>query len=219
MKRLPVNTIDNYLLIAFMHFYIVGIILHSIDVFFDFALAITEFFLLFVNTSLIVYIYCKTRNVKFLFVIFTIIFLTVILEIIGVSTGYIFGAYHYSNLWKITIAGVPVVIGINWLAFLLASSSINQTITPIRNPFVSALLTGIFIVILDFFLEKVAIRLGYWYWHIGYVPLQNYAIWFGIGFFVQVVFNQLKLNIKTRLLNVYYIINLAFFIILLLVTK
>jgi hypothetical protein len=45
-----------------------------------------------------------------------------IVELIGVNTGLLFGAYHYGENLGIKVFGVPLLIGINWvvLTFLTA---------------------------------------------------------------------------------------------------
>ena len=38
-------------------------------------------------------------------------------------------------------------------------------------------------MVFDIFMEPAAMKLGYWNWTSGSVPVQNYVAWFVIGFF------------------------------------
>lgn len=219
MKNIPIANIakiERYMLTALIIVYMVGVALHFVEQFKAFAISITEYFLLIVNVCLIIYIKIKTRNKSLLFAALLIFSSTLLIEILGVKTGLLFGVYHYTAMWKITLFKVPVIIGINWLVYLLVSSSMTRWLTNTTNKWLRALCTGFLILGLDIFLEQVAIKLNYWQWEGESVPLQNYAMWFLIGFMVELVFSMLQINIKARLLNAYYMINLAFFILLLL---
>jgi putative membrane protein len=53
-------------------------------------------------------------------------------------------------------------------------------------------------VLLDFMIEPVAIRLDFWHWQSGIIPLQNYLMWFLVAVLMNwiLVFNQFKFNLK-----------------------
>lgn len=104
-----------------------------------------------------------------------------IVEIIGVQTGYPFGTYNYTSLLGLSIAGVPLLIGINW--FLLAAgilSGVNRLMKSanilVKSLFSAAIMTG-----LDFLIEPFAIDYKLWVWESSVVPIQNYLAWFVIS--------------------------------------
>jgi putative membrane protein len=56
-----------------------------------------------------------------------------------------------------------------------------------------AVLAAALLVVLDVFIEPVAIRFDYWYWASATVPLQNYVAWFVFSFgCFWLFFNQKK---------------------------
>lgn len=107
------------------------------------------------------------------------------IEIIGVKTGHIFGVYEYNQLLWPEIGGVPLAIGFSWINLLLSAASISYGIKRFeltKKPWIMALLIGMLMVIFDVVLEPAAIRLDYWSWSGGDVPVQNYLAWFILGF-------------------------------------
>jgi putative membrane protein len=107
------------------------------------------------------------------------------LELAGVKTGVIFGAYEYGKILQPTIMNVPIAIGFAWLGMILSSAALSQLLFPSRlacKPHAMALAIAFLMVIFDFFMEPAAMRLGYWSWRDGAVPLQNYLAWFVLGY-------------------------------------
>jgi uncharacterized membrane protein len=51
-----------------------------------------------------------------------------LVEIIGINTGFPFGHYYYSNILKIQFLSVPVIIGINWVVLTYSTAIIAQNI-------------------------------------------------------------------------------------------
>jgi putative membrane protein len=50
----------------------------------------------------------------------------------------------------------------------------------------------------DFFMEKAAVKLNYWTWESGTIPIQNYIAWFVLGFVFSIL--GLKLGLfKTKI--------------------
>jgi putative membrane protein len=42
-------------------------------------------------------------------------------EMIGVNTGYLFGSYHYGDVFGEKLFGVPFLIGLNWFCIVFAA--------------------------------------------------------------------------------------------------
>ena len=106
-------------------------------------------------------------------------------EVIGVQTGWLFGAYSYGSGLGPQLAGVPVLLGLLWLMMLWGRWSLVSHLpglqTKPRLPRI--LLAATAMTALDGLIEPVAIRAGWWAWHtdFGAVPWTNYASWFGIA--------------------------------------
>ena len=80
----------------------------------------------------------------------------------------------------------PISIGSAWFVMLIASTAVAQKIAPKPlaegSRFKSALLVALLMVCFDVLMEPAAVKLGYWTWINGDIPLQNYLAWFGLGF-------------------------------------
>ncbi|MBD3274268.1 MAG: carotenoid biosynthesis protein [Candidatus Marinimicrobia bacterium] len=111
----------------------------------------------------------------------SVLFLSLLIEWIGVETGWLFGHYNYGEVLKPQIAGVPLAIGFAWLGMLIASVAFVQRVMKLhtkRRILIASLLTGLLMVSFDVFLEPAAVKLEYWFWIEGFVPFSNYITWF-----------------------------------------
>lgn len=107
-----------------------------------------------------------------------------LVEVLGVKTGLIFGNYQYGATLKPQIFNVPLAIGFAWLSMLLSSVAVLQGtwgLNAARNPWRLAFLTAILMALFDFVMEPGAVKLQYWTWENGVIPLQNYAAWFFVS--------------------------------------
>ena len=117
-------------------------------------------------------------------------------EIIGVETGFPFGSYSYgSNLgWQ--ILNVPLVIGVNWLVIAYSSATIANRLS--RNKIISCVLGATIMTILDLLIEPIAPLLDFWYFSSTHPGLMNYASWFVIGLFLNILFYFLKIGTDNK---------------------
>jgi putative membrane protein len=125
------------------------------------------------------------RLSKFVWWSVAVIVSSFLIELAGVKTGVIFGAYEYGKTLQPTIMDVPLAIGFAWLGMIVSSAALSQRLLSSRlagNPHGMALAIALLMVIFDFFMEPAAMRLGYWSWRDGVVPLQNYLAWFVLGY-------------------------------------
>ena len=114
------------------------------------------------------------------------------IEFLGVHTGIIFGSYQYGDALGFKLANIPLLIGVNWVLLIFAAGSAIQYV-PIKSDVLKAVLAAALLVVLDVFIEPVAIRFDYWYWALATVPLQNYVAWFVFSFgCFWLFFNQKK---------------------------
>ncbi len=164
-----------------------------------------------ISISLVLVLFADDWKSPKLYTFFAIAFVTgMLLEIVGVQTGIIFGKYHYTDTFGLTIIGVPVVIGFNW--FLLTVCVLN--LIKIRNDFLRAILGGIAMTATDFILEPFAIKHGFWVWDIsGTPPFQNYFAWFIISSVLSLVYIKLQMGSLNRL-AVYYLLILVLFLLI-----
>ncbi len=138
-------------------------------------------------------------------------------ELMGVKTGAIFGAYHYGDAlgWKLNT--VPFIIGINW--FILSWTTVVVAERFSTNMYVRSLIGAALMTLLDVLIEQVCQQLDFWYWDLGAAPLRNYVAWFVISFFFQLMGQQLRLHRQNPLAISVLILQFVFFLVLNLMNK
>jgi bisanhydrobacterioruberin hydratase len=172
----------------------------------DFFLAITPINLLLMGALLI---YTQEKiNLSFLLLVAMCFAVGMAVEIIGTSTGYLFGEYQYGKMLGIGIKNVPLVIGINWFIIMYCCgitvhtvleklSAKLETMTGAPSPtlkILSIISDGAMLaVVFDWIMEPAAIKLGYWAWlGDGEIPAYNYMCWFIISSLLMLAFGLLK---------------------------
>jgi len=149
-----------------------------------------------------------------------------VVEITGVNTGFLFGQYTYGRVLGVKIAGVPLLIGINWFTIvyccgcmvyqfeewmqkkLTGQVKFSSTLQGIAFAMDAALLTTLF----DWVLEPVAIKLGFWQWQHNVVPLFNYVCWFGVSIALLLAFRKLPFNKHNQFAVHLFTIQVLFFL-------
>lgn len=188
-----------------------GIIAHLVPVLLEFTRQITDFLLLFTNLSVLYFLWKKNENWALVGLVALFSMITFFIEVTGVNTGNIFGAYEYGSTMKLQLFQVPLVIGINWVILTLGGLDLSKKyFGKVYPPLMAALL----VVGFDWIMEPVAIKLDYWHWFGQAVPLQNYLAWFIIALIVGSVFHHFKMIPSSRLLRSYLIIQFLFFLLL-----
>jgi bisanhydrobacterioruberin hydratase len=165
------------------------------------------------NLLLMAGLLCYTQQkINFYFILFVVIcFIAgVAVEIVGTSTGYLFGQYEYGRMLGIGIKNVPLVIGVNWFIIMYCCgitvhtildklSAKLETMTGAPSPALKTLSIvsdgAMLAVVFDWVMEPAAIKLGYWKWlGNGDIPAYNYMTWFVISTLMMLVFSVLKFN-------------------------
>ena len=202
------NIITRYSTKFLFIIFAVGIVGHINPGTRDIMLLLTPF-TLFITMSVVFYsLFCESNRKLILWFLITYLF-TFITEVIGVKTGIVFGNYLYGSTLGIKVLSVPLIIGLNWVFVILGAITFSQKVTSDKN--LIALITALIAVAFDMVLEPVAIKLDYWNWQNGKIPLQNYLAWFAISFIVSWFFNRMNLHIKTDLPKIYLMVQTIFF--------
>ena len=141
----------------------------------------------------------------------TIVVVSIFAEWLGVNYGLIFGDYHYGENLGPKIGGVPFLIGTNWAVLTFVSGQISGRW--FNNKLLAALSGAGLMLFLDFFMESSAPVFDFWYWHIGYPPLQNYIGWFLLALMFHLLFQKLKIQGSTFFSYHLYASQLAFFLV------
>jgi bisanhydrobacterioruberin hydratase len=144
---------------------------------------------------------------KFSFYSFVAIVIVVgiAVEVIGVNTGLLFGQYKYGKVLGIQLYHVPLIIGVNWFIVMYCcgisiSTLLQKMISKLPNEMATAkpkymqAISIIFdsatlAVFLDWLMEPVAVKLGYWQWLTPKIPMYNYICWFVVSIILLTVFH------------------------------
>ena len=142
-------------------------------------------------------IYPRHERSKFAIASIGIVVVSFGIEWLGVRTGAIFGSYLYGETLQPLIGGVPISIGAAWFVMLIASTAVAQKIAPKSLAggfrFKIAFLVALLMVCFDLLMEPAAVKLDYWTWINGHIPLQNYLVWFGLSFIFATIGLQIGL--------------------------
>ena len=148
-------------------------------------------------------------------------------EIIGVNTGLIFGTYTYGDILGFKLMRVPVLISLNWFAVVYSSyvtASLilqflgydisNSSVIKLQSLLVQCLLAASIATFFDWLMEPAAVQLGFWVWDNEIIPLFNFVSWFGISFFISVVFACFRLSNSNRFAPILLVVQSVFFLFL-----
>ncbi|MDA0632122.1 carotenoid biosynthesis protein [Nonomuraea sp. MCN248] len=102
-------------------------------------------------------------------------------EVVGVLTGFPFGAYAYSDVLWPQVGGVPLVVAVAWGGMGLAAYAVAAAIVP-SGGWARVCVGAAAMTAWDLFLDPQMVRLGLWTWAAddGFyrgIPLSNFAGW------------------------------------------
>lgn len=210
MNRIIKYLANEGLPITFIVFYCVGLVLYFMPLTHNLFMQITPYTLVLV--ALAIFSHHKVWNIKTIAVFVSIFILSIIVEIIGVTTGKIFGIYEYGKGLGIKIADVPIVIGLNWVFLVYASNSIISKYTSKNIPIIVG--AASLMVLYDILLEKVAPLMDMWLFSKNDAPISNYVVWFLLALFFNWAVQQFKINTHNRPARWLFFIQFGFFIII-----
>ncbi|MGB3774673.1 MAG: carotenoid biosynthesis protein [Leeuwenhoekiella sp.] len=152
-------------------------------------------------------------------------FAGVLFEIIGINTGLLFGNYEYSDIMGYKVLGVPVLLGTLWFTTMYCVGSLvfqsyewlkekyDLNISKKIEPHLLSVSGAFAAVLLDYFLEPLAIKLNFWQWlPNGEIPFYNYVCWFFCSLLLQYLFINLDFNKRNKFAVYLYIIQFVFFV-------
>ena len=102
-------------------------------------------------------------------------------EAAGVRTGFPFGAYAYTGVLRPQLLGVPVVMGLAWMALVAYACEVAGRLR--LPPWLAVVAGALWTTALDLVIDPLAVnRFGYWTWTHGGnyygIPFTNFAGWF-----------------------------------------
>lgn len=126
-----------------------------------------------------------------------------VVEYIGVHTGLLFGNYEYGAGLGPKIGEIPIVIGVNWFCIVVSSGALLYSLR--INIILKAILAGALCTGMDFLIEPVAIKLDFWDWENGVIPVWNYVCWFGFSSFFSFIYFSLGKSRNKPAQSLYFI--------------
>ncbi|RDV14439.1 carotenoid biosynthesis protein [Pontibacter diazotrophicus] len=161
-------------------------------------------------TNVLLFSFHRRWNMAFVLfavVVFGVGFLS---EVLGVHTGLLFGDYSYGAALGLKLWEVPLLIGLNWLMLVYTTGHISNYL---KLHWLAKALTGaLLMVLLDYFIEPVAIQYDFWSWQGDSIPVSNFIGWFAVAFLLQLYFQKAHFFKKNKLAPYVYLVQLVFFI-------
>ncbi len=136
------------------------------------------------------YLLALTKWSRAVLVTTMIMVVSIIVEFLGVTTGFPFGPYYYSYfLSPFVVGNVPLAISFAWYALVVNTFLVLRYLSAVpQRPAVLIGNTALAVVSIDIMLEPFASYVnGYWKWTDGSVPVQNYAAWFGLALLFAII--------------------------------
>jgi len=137
-----------------------------------------------------------------------IVVFTFVIELVGVNTNWLFGNYTYGIFLGVKLGKTPLIIGVNWLVLTYCIySSLHRWWHKKYVVFIAAAM----MVVFDWVMEPVAMKIGMWNWESGIVPFKNYLDWFLVSLLVFIAMNKLGFKPKNKLSLFLILTQLVFF--------
>lgn len=167
----------------------------------------TPYTLLF--TCFVFLLYNASVDKKFVLAFIAIAVFGYIAEVIGVSTGLIFGNYTYGNGLGYKLFNVPLIISINWALLICAAIVVmNRFFTKKLSVLLFA---AAFVTLLDLLIEQVAPKLDFWAFENGFPGVHNYIGWMGVALLTSYVFYPILIKGNRMVSSVILVLQIVFF--------
>lgn len=188
--------------------HIVGAIGLSWDVSRPYILPLTPVNLLL--STYLLFVHHSGSKTQFMIGFFSCAAIGLVVEIMGVQTGFPFGNYQYGEPLGWKIFDTPWLIGLNW--FLLSYVVYSWLSGFIQNTYLKIVIGAAALTCIDILIEPVAIELNYWSWQSASIPLQNYISWFFVALIMQSGLTMMIKNPTNKLAPVILFSQIGFFL-------
>lgn len=138
-----------------------------------------------------------------------VVILGFLVELIGVNTGFPFGVYEYGPAFGPQILGTPPLIGVNW--FILVYGALVWVKKWNLSRWLTSVLVGVLITLLDMVMEPVAVELYFWAWESSEIPIQNYISWAVIGSILAYIMQSTELPQDLKVAKFVFVLQVLFF--------
>ena len=133
-----------------------------------------------------------------LIVFCVVVGLAYLAELLGVTTGFLFGKYHYTSILQPQVAGVPILIPLAWLMMLPPAWAVAHFITgKTGRSFSFLLISALAFTAWDLFLDPQMVAWNFWVWetpgHYFGIPWSNYLGWILVSIVLSWIANPQEL--------------------------
>lgn len=202
---------EQYSVIFMIATFVVGIVLHLIPDLLPLITRLTELNLLLMSSLVFAFgLLNNHRNLAgFTFwSLITMLFMFLI-AVIGINTGVLFGSFEYGSTLPTTLANIPLIVPLNWAMILLSAYGFLTNAVSQRN--LRALFAAVIVLALKLLMDPVGVRLDYWTWDLGYIPLRNYVSWFVASIIFTQILALMKIHARSVIFRVYLIMQFLFY--------
>tara|TARA_B100000780_G_scaffold278755_1_gene253511 strand:+ start:1773 stop:2432 length:660 start_codon:yes stop_codon:yes gene_type:complete len=154
----------------------------------------------------------KDMDLWFWLDVILVMFIGFFAEWLGVNYQIIFGNYYYGETLGWKLDGVPLMIAVNWIMVVMASSAAANNI-PLPW-YMQAFLAAILMVVIDFLIEPIASHFDFWHWKKDIIPTQNFVGWFGVSLLMQLIYFYIDFDKQNKVAYGLYFILFGFFTLL-----
>jgi putative membrane protein len=161
-------------------------------------------------TALITFKYQSDYTAGFFRFGLLVFILGILIEMIGVNYGWIFGVYTYGEVLGYQIWNTPVLIGMNWLLLCYCSGALLEYL-PVKT-FIKWILSVGLLLCLDYFMEPIAMKNDFWTWENNSIPVQNYIGWAGSGAIFMSFYYNFNFPKKNQVAAGVWVIQFLFFL-------
>ncbi|MCK9162942.1 MAG: carotenoid biosynthesis protein [Bacteroidales bacterium] len=195
-------------------FYTIGIIGFTIPITHGLFVYLTPIILL-LSVLLLLY-YDKNKIGPKIIIFYALIYIiSLMVEMLGVNTGVVFGKYQYGVGLGYKLFGTPLLIGLNWILMVYITSSIfpkqkRSILSQIIIP--SSLMLGY-----DIIMERAAPNMEMWSWANDIIPIQNYIIWIGLALLFHTIRYILRIEINNKMAKPIFLAQIVLFIFVILI--
>jgi putative membrane protein len=148
---------------------------------------ISVFFMVLLCVPTYYYFIKKTNTKRAILTIFLLSIFSMIIESIGVITGFPYGSFDYGTRLGTKIGVIPWTVSFGWVPLIIASWSITKNFFKKEKYYLlKQIITGtLILVIFDLVLDPGAAKLGFWEWGVNGIyygiPISNYLGWIFSG--------------------------------------
>ena len=160
-------------------------------------------------SAFIILINNQNRKIKHFTYLVFIGIMGYLVEVIGIQSHLIFGAYEYGNTLGFQLLDVPILMSLNWVVPIYCVGIVCNYLP--WNNFGKAFLGAVLMVTFDILLEPIANVFDYWSWINAEIPMRNYCAWFVVSFLLLLGFNYIGFNKENKTAVVLFSVQLLFF--------